>query len=287
MEKIDIIETLVNGEVVKSYIIKYYYKDDKLIRIEYRNSDYEIHRDEDLPAIISYNPMGNKRLSNEGRHEIWVQNGKMYRANDKPNIVVYYPDSNIVYSECWKNNDILHRDNDEPAVIRYYRNGNIENKSWFYNREYHRDNDKPACIEYYENGQVKKEEWYLKGELDRPFKGKPAKIRYYSDSTPKEKIWYKNGIVTRDDGPAHILYYFNFRIESETWYVDGIIKSEEGEPDTIIYDPSGDGTIKQCYKNGAEFRYPDRDLLDDINNDIKTRSLESLQKIRKILELID
>ena len=257
---VDTIETLVDGVVVKNYIYKYY-DGEKLLKVEYRDSDNKVHREEDLPAVISYIPINPKSKYQEGHHKIWTKHGKIYRDNDKPSIITYYDNSDIVESEGWKNNDILHRDNDEPTIITYYKNGNLKAKIWYQNDKKHRDNDEPAIIVYYKNGNLKAKIWYQNDKAQR------------NPSSPGENI-----------KPSKIEYYKTGNIKSETWYINNIIKSEEGEPDNITYNE--DGTVDKYYKDGKEFEYPKQKLMDDIIGNIKTYKFESLEKINKILELI-
>lgn len=84
--------------------------------------DGELHRDNDLPAVIHIN--GTQK---------WYQNGKLHRNNDLPAII--YADG----QEVWFQNGKLHRDNDLPAVVdskgsrmRYIccRNNGLSNELW-------------------------------------------------------------------------------------------------------------------------------------------------------------
>jgi hypothetical protein len=78
----------------------------------------EIHRDNDLPAIIRWN--GEK---------IWYQNGEIHRDNDLPAII------NANGNQYWCKNGKLHRDNDLPVVI--FSDGS---QFWFKNGLQHRYN---------------------------------------------------------------------------------------------------------------------------------------------------
>ena len=66
----------------------------------WKNAEGQIHRDDDLPAVITLNG-----------YYTWYQNGKRHRDNDLPAMI--YPDGSWV----WCQNDECHRDNNLPAVI--------------------------------------------------------------------------------------------------------------------------------------------------------------------------
>lgn len=190
-DKTDIIETLVDGVVVKSYIIKYY-NDYKLIKTEYINNNNQIHRDDDLPAIISYtNYESIGCYTKDDRCEIWIKNGKIYRDNDEPSIIVYYGESNNIRFKFWKIGQDIHRNGDKPGVIVFWPNGNVKQEIWYRNNKKHREGDKPAVIEYYRNGKLRKEVWYSNDVIDRKT-NKPDDIRYNEDGSVK--ICFKNTI---------------------------------------------------------------------------------------------
>ena len=103
-------------------------------RIEFRNSNDELHRDGDLPAVIFAD--GDKQ---------WYKNGVCHRDGDLPAVIYSNGD------KVWYKNSKLHRDGDLPAVI--CADGT---KYWFKNGQCHRDGDLPALI--YSNG----DKWWFK-----------------------------------------------------------------------------------------------------------------------------
>ena len=96
---------------------------DKLGTRRWYNNNDLLHRDNDLPAVIT---------ANGSQH--WFINGKRHRDNDLPAII--YADGR----QHWYINGEIHRDNDLPAVIT--ENGNQE---WYNNGVLHRLY-KPAII---------------------------------------------------------------------------------------------------------------------------------------------
>ena len=68
--------------------------------VVYYNSNNELHRDNDLPAVIHA----------DGTQYWWV-GGRLHRDNDLPAVI--HADG----SQYWYVNGELHRDNDLPAVI--------------------------------------------------------------------------------------------------------------------------------------------------------------------------
>ena len=101
----------------------------------YKNG--ELHRDNDLPAIITPN-----------EKKYWYKNGLRHRDNDLPAVILQDE------FQFWYKNGELHRDNDLPAII--YTDGT---QKWFQNGERHRDNNLPAIIE--PNGNYS---WYIYGK---------------------------------------------------------------------------------------------------------------------------
>ena len=134
----------------------------------------DLHRDNDLPALIWYFKNGSKK------YEEWFNNGKLHRENDLPALINYYKNGSIQIEEWWINGlRSRDRENDLPALIWYYNTvdneivdnngviGNVEEEEWFKNGKYHRENDLPAIIHYHENGIVKYEEWFTNGLRSR------------------------------------------------------------------------------------------------------------------------
>lgn len=68
----------------------------------YKNG--ELHRDNDLPAVIDYYTST----------KAWYKDGKLHRDNDLPAVISEY---DLDITTKWYKNGQLHRDNDLPAVI--------------------------------------------------------------------------------------------------------------------------------------------------------------------------
>ena len=138
------------------------------------NDRKEIHRDNDLPAIIWYSKNGSiykKFLNQNGKmHHIgvfkiyyWYQNDQLHRENDLPAEIWYCKDGSVFIKVQIQYGE-LHRDNDLPAEIWYSEDGSIYKKFWYQNGEQHRI-DGPAQIWYDENGYIEISQWYLNGKL--------------------------------------------------------------------------------------------------------------------------
>lgn len=130
----DKIETLVNDNVITHYIRKTYH-DNILTKVEYLNSEKQLHR-EDNPALIYLNRDGTI-LS-----EFWYQNGKQHRT------------SSSSFSVGEEDGEDL------PAII-IYKNNKIIKKIWCSNNKIHRDGNLPAYIKYDLEGKIIKQEYYL------------------------------------------------------------------------------------------------------------------------------
>jgi len=175
----------------------------------------------------------------KGRYEVWRDEvtKELHRDNDLPALIEYYKNGRV-YREKWYSNGKLHRENDLPAYITYYNtdvnrivdnNGVIESvciEEWYVNGELHRENDLPAYIEYSDNngviGSKSLEIWYINGFLHRD-NDLPTVIFYYENGTKKNEYWYINGKQHRENAlPAYIEYRKNGSIEREEWWINGL-----------------------------------------------------------------
>ena len=162
------------------------------VRLEWRDSQGNLHREGDLPAVIYTN--GTQKWYQHGqlhrKHDrpaiidesktrspslFWYQYGQPFREEDRPNVIL----SNGTQQWCKKDNDpnqddhpylqlhppYLHRDQDQPAVIK--PDGS---KEWYQYGKLHRNDDRPAVISA--DGTLK---WYQYGQLHRD-KEQPAVI---------------------------------------------------------------------------------------------------------------
>jgi hypothetical protein len=151
----------------------------------------ELHRDNDLPAKISYYWNGNVK------YEEWLVNGvnqRLNRENDLPASIWYYPNGSVQI-ERWYNNGKGHRDNDLPVEIYYYKNKSVKRERWYVNGKLHRENDLPAFIKYNENGSKKYEQWFINGLLHRNNDHLPTFIEYVSNNTVDDNIIDNNGVI--------------------------------------------------------------------------------------------
>jgi len=73
---------------------------DKVGNQRWYNKADQLHRENDLPAVIYKN--GSKE---------WWKNGKRHRENDMPAVI------NINGYNAWLVNGVSHRENDKPATI--------------------------------------------------------------------------------------------------------------------------------------------------------------------------
>lgn len=146
-----------------------------------------LHRDDDLPAVVSAN----------GYYREWRIDGKLHRDGDQPAMIGGE-------KREWYQHGKLHRDDDQPALILDYTRA-----AWYQHGEWlHDDGDQPALIAA---GETR--EWYIHGELHRDG-DRPAVM------TPGIHRWYQHGKLHRDgDLPAVVWQQLGGRCE---WWVDGI-----------------------------------------------------------------
>jgi len=190
----------------------------------------KIHRDRDLPAIIT--PTGNR---------YWVKHGLQHRERDLP-AVIMYNDSLFI----WMKEGRVHRDNGKPAIEcpmfkRWFINGVLHREigpavigkdgyEWFQHGKLHSIGDSPAIIRV--EGQM---EWYKNGLLHRD--NGPAVI----DGIRME--WYKNGKRHRDDGPAVIDQDGVFQFWENGMQVINTIEGEDTKANV------GELTCCVCFSN--------------------------------------
>jgi hypothetical protein len=115
---------------------------------EYRLPNGMLHRNGDLPAVVSM------------EEEHWYQYSMRHRDGDLPAIV-----NHELKTYEWYKYGKRHRDGDKPAIIILQKSS----ETWYYNGMIHRDGDLPAVIyvNYYTG-------WYKYGKKHR--KDKPAVI---------------------------------------------------------------------------------------------------------------
>ena len=199
------IETLVDGNIIMSYVITTYseyvdngYSGYVVTKLEHLNSERQLHN-EDGPAIIEYYENG--KISSEK----WYRNGKMHRDGDLPASVGYFTNGNIS-SEKWYQNDKLHRSSeggDLPALVEYYEDGTVKSAHWRQNGKQYRDCDRPLSVYYHKNGNIWYEEWSHNGRLHR---------------MPSQQ----NGKGELEHKPSYIRYNPEGKVLSETYSVYGI-----------------------------------------------------------------
>lgn len=213
------------------------------------NTNFQSHRENNLPAEIYYNIEG-KIIQKR-----WLINGHLQSYNDYPAMINYLPDGNI-HKECWYKDNNLHRENDLPAIITYYQDGlSIDSKIWYQFGKTHREGDLPAVIGYYQNGIKNQEDWYKNNELHREG-DLPAEIYYYENGNFEQITYYKNGNMHREgDLPAQIHYFLDGTIDCEKWYRNnkifrfGYTNNFELKPSKINY---GNENQKKYIINGRK-----------------------------------
>jgi hypothetical protein len=176
--------------------------------------DGKIHRDDDLPAMVS-----------EDGSQAWYIDGELHREDDKPAIIRENGDTE------WYWNGRLNREDDKPAVEK--TNGE---KAWYIDGFRHRDGDNPAVI-WYENG-LENRAWYRGGVLHRD-DDKPSVEK--GDGT---KLWYRDGKRHREDDKPAVEKSDGER----QWWMDDVEHRDDGP--AVIH---GDGTM-EWWRNGNRIR---------------------------------
>jgi hypothetical protein len=168
----------------------------------------QLHRDNDLPALIQYNPSGTIKLQN------WFRRGEPWRPDPAlPHGV--NAESTMIWYDADKK---LHRDDDNPAVV--YSNGTM---TWFQHGVPGRsDPTKPHMID----AKLTKK-WLDADRLLHSHGDRPAVI--FEDGT---KRWYLHGVPGREDPSKPFLEHSN----GDVWWVDADNKAhrEFGLPAGIV-----------------------------------------------------
>ena len=189
-----------------------------------------LHRDEDLPALVTKT------------YSVWYKNGEKHRETRDVDGNVQPASIYTNGEKRWFHHDKPHSYDDKPAVIYtdgkqvWYTNGKISrlndlpaivnpdgDQKWFVDDKKHRDNDMPAHISangdtiYYVNDNYHRvgnpaiikvngsKYWCLNSQYDRPDENgihMPAVIEINGDVITK-RAWYRDGCLHRDnDAPA-------------------------------------------------------------------------------------
>lgn len=80
--------------------------------------DGELHRDNDLPAVIEYY---GKAAALSVKKQIWTQAGNRHRQGDRPAVIEYYKDGKEKERGYWKDGK-LHRDPGKGPAIENDKN---------------------------------------------------------------------------------------------------------------------------------------------------------------------
>ncbi len=268
------VSSTAEEKIFRDYIEEKFFENNTKCMKEYKNcilidekwfQNDKLHRDHDLPAVITCYENGNKKS------DAWYNNGKQHRNVNKvnktseiknlPAYIEYYENGVVKQEEWWQNNkknrfnmidEVKNYDNRYPCLISYFQNGNKKEEKWFQNDKLHRDDDLQADIIYYENGNKKMEMWFQNGKTNRNY-DLPAVISYYENGNMKDQRWCKNGEFHREsDLPGIIQYYENGKILIERWCRFHKFYRENGLAPWIKY-----------YENGIVHRgwYQNQDIL--------------------------
>ena len=143
------------GNINKDHVSSTSYYNDGTLEDEGWYYDDKSHRDNNLPAYIEYNNLGNITS------ELWCLCGKMGRT-DNGVIDRRYRKNGMIKFETYQIS--LYN---EIHSINYNENGNKRSEVWFKNDRRHRDNNLPAYREYHIDGKIKCERWYNNGNCIR------------------------------------------------------------------------------------------------------------------------
>lgn len=156
------------------------YFENFILRKEKWTKNGGMHRDGDLPAIISYHENGNKQ------EEEWYKNGEMHREDNLPAwIKYYYEQKDCKQMENWYYNEMNRRENDLPVLIFYNMNGKIRSEVWLSNDKNRSDNHLPWMIDYYETGIISSLTWLIPKYVECS----PTMITYYENGGIKSECW--------------------------------------------------------------------------------------------------
>ena len=114
--------------------------------------------------------------------------GQLHRENDLPAVIRYTRDGSVS-EKAWFINGKYHRIGD-PARIDYITYGSIGGKYWFQNGKRH-NLDGPAFMFYYKNKNIGETIWFQNGKRHRI--GGPAQTWYVRDGSIEKNFWYING----------------------------------------------------------------------------------------------
>ena len=116
---------------------------------------YRLYENEEARQELYYiNEVMNHKLTVD-------ENNFIHSINDEPSWVEII-DYNSKIKKCWYYHGVLSRDNDKPAVIVYLKNGEIIEEVYFLNGLEHRENG-PSNIFYDVYGEISGKFYSLNG----------------------------------------------------------------------------------------------------------------------------
>lgn len=156
---------------------------------------------------------------------VWEKDHELHRDNDLPALINY--DNSIVRQVCYYENGYLNRDNGFPTTLVYSEKGFLLSVSWEKEHILHRENDLPARVKYYENNLVREVNWFYEGKAKR-YNDLPTDVYYKSNGLLYREVWCDGDDFHRITGPSVIHYDKNNNVESEWYYLDdaSVNKSE-------------------------------------------------------------
>lgn len=105
-----------------------------------------------------------KYASGQVSHASWLMGDQLHRDDDLPAMIRYQENGSLM-SQQWYRHGKLDRQHDQPAYIGYREDGSISFVSWYTHGQSHRD-EGPAYILYLPNGETYSM-WYTRGVIER------------------------------------------------------------------------------------------------------------------------
>jgi antitoxin component YwqK of YwqJK toxin-antitoxin module len=244
-------------EVIDSFpnrIIKYFNKQDKLIRtVEYK-SDSMVNRvfangyykgyHSNLGLIQSEGLIGNHMY--QGKWKFYYEDGETIKQ-----IVEYINDTlHGIREDYWRNGNLKSTVNiingkHNGESLHYFENGNLQEKNNLKDGELH-----GSMVKFYKNKNIESERKYWNGELIDSCKS------YYENGQLRLLQFFDLDTITMHKSGTQINYYPNGKIEAELIYNENIANikryHESGELEEIStkVNDQHNGQVTVYYKNG-------------------------------------
>ena len=236
------------------------------IMTEEWHCDGLLHRNDDMPAVISYKfeqcgCTNESNVSDELKYSpkrfgaykrLWYKNGKQHRDNGLPAEIAYTfePVSKkwVIVGKTWYQNGNIHRDDDLPAYISNNPDGSFANMIWYLHNKISRLTDNPSEI-FFKNGKVRFLSWGNADNIPRP-NNYADHMRFDENSDIKEISWVIDAAARNISDLPYKISFEQGKIHTKEWRKNGRNHREYGRASFMEFSENGHAIRLKWYSSG-------------------------------------